>query len=130
MVEFLQKNDLRVVMILFLNLKDSASRRHIHRHWNPFHQGDQLNLNLRNALRHQGVQKNNPIMGSQLTVGIPFECLKMQRRHQTPVSEFTDNGRNQRKSRLSSLLLKHYVTHSYCRNIVISKITQKPMSDE
>ena len=117
-------------MILFLNLKDSASRRHIHRHWNPFHQGDQLNLNLRNALRHQGVQKNNPIMGSQLTVRIPFECLKMQRRHQTPMSEFTDNGRNQRKSRFSSLLLKHYVTHSYCRNIVISKITQKPMSDE
>ena len=92
----------------------STGRRYFHRYRNSFHQRDELNLNVRNALRHKGVQKNQAILRSQFTVGIPFECLKMQRRHQPPMSVFTDNGRDRSEAGLSSFLLKHYVTGSYC----------------
>ena len=101
----------------------STGRRHFHRYRNSFHQGDELNLNVRDALRHQGVQKNQAILRSQFTVGIPFECLKMQRRHQPPMSVFTDNGRDLSSAGLSSFLLKHYVTRSYYWKTGISRST-------
>ena len=84
----------------------STGDRHLHRHRSSLHQGDQFNLCFRNALWQESIEKNKAILQRKLTACVPFERLEMESCHPTSMCGSTDNGRDQRRSPGSLLLLK------------------------